>query len=665
MAIYIKKSRFGRATNPKMKGLTRVGQMKKIGQSRESSLLLTGLPWLAKRWRFVVLMAVFSLPQAAWSAKDPAVPAKYAHWLNQEVNYLITNDERSLFLHLASDDARDRFIETFWAVRNPSLNAPTNVFKEEHYRRLEYANQNYGSLSLGDGEGTDRGMTYVTLGAPAQIQSYPESKSLRPLQIWFYENTSGALPVHFYVMFYKQSPIEDYKIYSPTGDRPQKLVNGTSAVNDDARATKMIDADLGVEVAHVALSLIPGEPVDLKSPAPSMQSDILISNIQNYRNLPVNKDLLKLRRGELQSVSHRVILGEQFTDLTTFVSRGSASDVSLHYLFKFREPRDLGLAQQTDGRYYYSFSMEAHLKGPDGKEIYKDVRKIADYLTEKRYQEIREMTFGVEGRLPIAPGKYELQLSLTNSISKQVFQQSRAIVVPAFDHPLAMSPVFFASMQPPERDPAGDLPFSFSGVKLSPLGSDNAVIVQGSPLRILFQLWEAPGTPDALRGQSLIVNYMIGQLGTQDKKEEEQTVDRGDFDRSGNLLLGKDIRTEVIQPGNYRLVLKVTNPADHSTVYQSLNFEIATPSARPAALWTVTAAPLHSPDDAGNDVYRAGLCSLANQHLGEAAGYFEKALAVRSTNVAASKALAETYRKQGNLRAAEELEKKTQGVAQP
>jgi GWxTD domain-containing protein len=615
-------------------------------------------------WRLLVLVLVLCSTQFARPAKDPAVPQKYAHWLNKEVNYLITSDERSVFLRLPSDDARDKFIESFWNLRNPAINAPTNVFKEEHYRRIEYANQHFGSLSLEDGESTDRGMVYITLGAPAQIQAYPESKSLRPLQIWFYQNTSGALPIHFNVLFYKESPIEDYRLYSPTGDRPQKLINGTAAVNNDAYAVKMIGDDLGVEVAHVCLSLIPGEPVDLKNPTPSMQSDILLSNIRNYWNLPINKQSLATRRGQLESVSHRVILGEQFTNLTTFISRGPGTAVSLDYLFRFREPRDLGLAQQPDGRYYYSFSMEARLKGPDGKEIYKDVRKIANYLTERRFQEISRMTFGVEGKLAIAPGKYELQLYLTNEITRQVFQQTRTVIVPAFDHPLAISPVFFAGNGKPQTDLAGELPFSFSGIKLSPIGSDNASIPQGTPLRIIFQLWEAPGNPEQLRSKTLTVNYLIGQLGSQDKKEEEQIVDRGGFDPSGNLLLGKDIETDSISPGNYRLVIKVTNPQDHSTVYQSLNFEVTTPAAS-APLWTAIAPPLPSPQEDGTGFYRAGLCSLANQHLDEAVQYFQQALASRSTNLLASRALAATYRKQGNVSAAEAIDRKISGIAQP
>ena len=544
-----------------------------------------GMKALISRALYLVLALL--LAQPAMAAKDPHLPAIYAHWLNQEVNYLITSEERTEFLHLTTDATREQFIETFWKVRNPSPTAPTNVFKEEHYQRLAYANQHFGTLSLNDGASTARGMVYITLGEPAQIQSYPESKHLRPIQMWFYQNTSGAIPVHFYVLFYKPSPIEDYKLYSPTGDRPQKLINGTDAVNDDAVAIKIISDDLGVEMAHVALSLIPGEPVDLKSPSPSMQSDILLSNVQNYWNLPLNKERIRVRRGASEQVSQRIILGEEFFDLTAVVERDAKKQLRVNYLLRFREPRDFGLAQQADGRFFYNFVLEAKLTSASGKEVFRQTEKISDYLSQKQFEEIKTKIFGVEGSLPIAPGHYDLHLALTNQISHQTFQQTKAILVPAYDHPLAISSVFFATKEAPGKDYAGNLPFSYSGLKLAPVGSDNTSVTQGDPLRMVFQLWEAAGTPSELHGKRLEINYVIGQLGSQEKQEEQQTVDRGDFDAAGNLLIGRDFRTDILRPGSYRLVIKVENPEDHNTVYQSLSFRVAPASPAPPALWTL------------------------------------------------------------------------------
>ncbi len=193
-----------------------------------------------------------------WGAREPALAPHYAHWLHEEVNYLITDEERDTFLHLKTDESRDQFIEKFWRIRNPDPNAPTNEAKDKLYARLEYANAHFGAPNRQNGFRSDRGMVYITLGPPQQVEKHIETKELKPLEIWFYENGTQALPPHFYVVFFKKSAAEDYQLYSPYGDRPQALINSTNAINDDRAAIKIIQRDLNDEDAQVALSLIPG-----------------------------------------------------------------------------------------------------------------------------------------------------------------------------------------------------------------------------------------------------------------------------------------------------------------------------------------------------------------------------------------------------------------------
>lgn len=180
----------------------------------------------------------------ASAAKHPQLPPTYDHWLNQEVNYLITNQERESFLALTTNQDRDAFIDTFWAIRNPDPNSPGNTYKDEHYRRLEYVNNHYGSPSAGNGWHTDRGMVYITLGPPQQKRSYLNTKYLEPLETWFYQDPASALAPYFSVLFFKPSPAEDFRIYSPYQDRPDKLIASTNGANDVPTALRIIKADL-------------------------------------------------------------------------------------------------------------------------------------------------------------------------------------------------------------------------------------------------------------------------------------------------------------------------------------------------------------------------------------------------------------------------------------
>ena len=95
----------------------------------------------------------------------------YRRWLSEDVAYIITDDERTAFKRLSTDDEREQFIEQFWLRRDPTPDSAENEFKEEHYRRIAYANERYASGI--PGWKADRGRIYITFGPPDEIESHP------------------------------------------------------------------------------------------------------------------------------------------------------------------------------------------------------------------------------------------------------------------------------------------------------------------------------------------------------------------------------------------------------------------------------------------------------------------------------------------------------------
>jgi GWxTD domain-containing protein len=105
----------------------------------------------------------------------------YKKWLTQDVVYIITPEERAAFKQLSNDEERDQFIEQFWARRNPDPDSQYNEYKEEHYRRIAYANEHF-SAGI-PGWKTDRGRIYIIWGAPDQITTHPTGGTYdRPLE---------------------------------------------------------------------------------------------------------------------------------------------------------------------------------------------------------------------------------------------------------------------------------------------------------------------------------------------------------------------------------------------------------------------------------------------------------------------------------------------------
>ncbi|HWQ55898.1 MAG TPA: GWxTD domain-containing protein [Bryobacteraceae bacterium] len=99
----------------------------------------------------------------------------YRRWLNEDVTYIITDEERAAFKRLQTDEEREQFIESFWMRRDPSPDSSENEFKEEHYRRIAYANERFASGI--PGWKSDRGRIYITFGPADEVESHPSGGS--------------------------------------------------------------------------------------------------------------------------------------------------------------------------------------------------------------------------------------------------------------------------------------------------------------------------------------------------------------------------------------------------------------------------------------------------------------------------------------------------------
>src|SRR5271165_5017459 len=113
------------------------------------------------------------------AAKELGNP--YRQWLDEDAPYIISKEERDAFLKLGNNEEREQFIEDFWRRRNPDPESAENTFKEEHYRRIAYANEHFASGI--PGWRTDRGRIYIAYGPPDQIDSHPSGGSYeRPIE---------------------------------------------------------------------------------------------------------------------------------------------------------------------------------------------------------------------------------------------------------------------------------------------------------------------------------------------------------------------------------------------------------------------------------------------------------------------------------------------------
>jgi GWxTD domain-containing protein len=140
--------------------------------------------------------------RAAQKALGTELKGGYRTWLNQDVVWIITDEEAKAFKTLSNDEERDAFIEQFWLRRNPNPDSPENEFREEHYRRIAYANEHFAAGK--PGWKTDRGHIYIAFGKPDSIDSHPSGGSYQrpmdegggetstfPFETWHYRYLEG------------------------------------------------------------------------------------------------------------------------------------------------------------------------------------------------------------------------------------------------------------------------------------------------------------------------------------------------------------------------------------------------------------------------------------------------------------------------------------------
>ena len=132
----------------------------------------------------------------------PELKNAYKKWLNDDVPYIITKEEKKAFMALQTDEERENFIENFWRRRDPNPDTEENEFREEYYERIAYANEHFTSGI--PGWKTDRGRIYITWGKPDEIESHPSggaydrpsyegggSTTTYPFEIWWYRHLDG------------------------------------------------------------------------------------------------------------------------------------------------------------------------------------------------------------------------------------------------------------------------------------------------------------------------------------------------------------------------------------------------------------------------------------------------------------------------------------------
>jgi GWxTD domain-containing protein len=578
----------------------------------------------------VAVMALLFSLQLCAASKKPELPAQYKKWLTQDVVYIITDEERKAFLELTTDPERDKYIETFWAIRNPLRDPEHNPYKEEHYARIEYANSHFNHESSTPGWMTDMGRAYILFGPPTSRHPFVGYGQIYPMELWFYDNkiNSSALPSFFYLLFYISGDIGDYKFYRPFLDGPMKLVRG-SQFNSNKDVYKFLQP-MGGDVAHAIMSLVPSEPVDTTNYQPDMSSDMLIARIENFANVPSNVSKLREMRSLHAKVdSYFLVNQDKPVEITSLVLADPTGKYWLDFGALIDDPK-LG---QPDGS-QLKLSIGYRLTTASGETVLENSEERAfTAFDEGAAGEKKFAPFQVADRIPIEPGTYKLAVEVTNRQAQQTYKGEADVTVGATKQMSFAGPLVTTSVERVAR-PNPFQPFEYFGIQFHPAARHE--IHHPDPLRLLFELHEPAGAT-ANYQMEYIVTHLLDKEGRRASTED---VAQSEF-KDGRLLKSKTIAVNDLENGDYRLIVNL-RVAGSSEVVASANMPLRIGAAKSdlPLYFLSNSQALGRP---GVAAYMRALEAMSQKDDSAASDYFRQALDQNPANTFAGQSLVQLY----------------------
>jgi len=575
------------------------------------------------------VIALFSCLQLAAAPKKPKLAEHFQRWLDQDVVYIITDDERKEFLALTTDEEREKYEDSFWEVRNPKHNSEHNAYKDEHYARIEYANAHFGRDSNTPGWKTDMGRAWILFGAPSSRHPYVGYSQIYPFEIWMYENKTNStnLPSFFYLLFYIDGDIGEYKFYRPFLDGPMKLVRG-SQFNSNKDVYNFLKP-LGGDIAHAVLSLVPSEPIDLVNYTPEMGSDILISHIQNFANDPFNvKKLREMRSLHAKVDSYFMVDQNRPLGISSLVLADPAGKSWLDYGVLIDDPK---LGQRDGSR--LKVNMTYRLSTAAGETVLEDTSEAAWAAFSDASPDGKFAPFVIASRIPLEPGAYKLAIELTNRQAQQTFRgEADAAAGPSkaasFSGPLITTSVDRVARPNPFQ------PFQYFGVQFHP--SAKHEVNHPDPLRLLFEVHEpADSTADYQ------MEYIVASPQDKDARRSITDVVKNTEFKDGRLLKSKSIAINDLENGDYRLIVNMRQDGSKEVLASSNTvLRISADKAELPLYFLADSQALGRP---GVAAYLRALEDVSQKNDAAATDYFRQALDQNPGNVLAGQWLVQLY----------------------
>jgi GWxTD domain-containing protein len=495
----------------------------------------------------------------------PELKKAYKDWLEKDVTYVITDEERKAFKKLQTDDEREKFIEEFWRRRDPDPDTDENEFKEEYYERIAYANEHFASGI--PGWKTDRGRIWIMYGKPDERETHPMGGSYdRPS----YEGGGNTSTYPFETWFYRYLPGVgsgvEIEFVDPTGSGEYRI----------ARNPNEKDAMLNVPGAGLTLS----EQLGLSSKGDRISglSSVGSQNYQREQDSPFSRLQLLADLSRPPQV--------KFNDLATAVNTGVIEENPLNFDIRvdyFRqsdervitaftiqtENKDL-VFQDSGGLQQARINIFGRITSVAGRRagIFED--PVITTATTEELTEAKDRKSAYQKAVALAPGTYKVDVIVRDVSSGATGVKHVGFTVPRYDpQKLSTSTLVLAAKLESLIDRPAVGQFVIGQTKVIP--NVSGIYHRGQPVGVYLQVYNAGVDQTTLR-PSVDVEYALSKDGKELGKQSEDW--RGLSDSGQRLTLARLIDTRALPPGEYELSIRIRDRVSGQALAPAAKFTI-------------------------------------------------------------------------------------------
>ncbi|HEV8589982.1 MAG TPA: GWxTD domain-containing protein [Pyrinomonadaceae bacterium] len=496
----------------------------------------------------------------------PELKKAYKDWLEKDVAYIITDEERKAFKKLETDDEREHFIEEFWRRRDPDPDTDENEYREEYYERIAYANEHFASGI--PGWKTDRGRIWIMYGKPDELETHPSGGSYNretyegggttstyPFERWFYRYLPGV-----------GSGIE-IEFVDPTGSGEYRIARNPDekdALLNIPGAGLTLAEEMGLADKSQRVATFGG----IGNPNYTREQDSPFSRLQLLADLSRPP---QIKFNDLASAVNTPIIEDNPLNFDVRVDFFRQSDERVITAFTIQTENNNLVFQDSGGLQQAQLNIFGKITHVSGRRagIFED--PVITRATPEELADAKDRKSAYQKAVALAPGRYRVDVIVRDITSGATGVRHIGFEVPKYDpNKLSTSTLILAA----KLEGLGDQPavgmFTIGNVKVIP--NVSGTYHRGAPIGIYMQIYNAGIDQTTLR-PSVDVEYAVLKDGKELGKQAEDW--HGSSDLGQRLTLTRLLDSRGLNPGDYAIEVRVRDRVSGQSLVQSAKFTVA------------------------------------------------------------------------------------------